>query len=692
MRNLIVLRGAPGAGKTSWVKKYALEDYTLSTDSLRRLYSSPAMTLDGWGIHQVKEIFPLMMEVLEYRMKRGETIILDATHYKNTYINKYRDLANSYNYKIYVKTFDVPLEELLERNKTRGTESVPEEVIKKFYGGITEGKIPDYAEEFPDSVDPKCEIPKGFEPNYFPLKTKMTPLDFYDRVHHIGDVHGCYDQLMEFMNSCNEKDAFIFVGDLLDRGPENGKVLQFALDNCHKPNFFFVEGNHERWIRRWLRGKSLSNEFEFNTLPQIKHLPIGAVRAFVKKLVPYVYYTYGNRLCLVTHGGLARLPLNMELLAADQCIRGVGDYNDDIDKVWSDWSKGIVQIHGHRNLHGLSPNPYFRSYNLDGGVEKGHGFLRTLTLNREGFTTKEIVGVRGEKESPPEELQKLRSTKLVKERKLSDGISSFNFTKQAFYKQEWNEITIKARGLFVNTRTNKIAARSYDKFFDVGHFEGLGSLTYPVTVSRKENGFLGLVGWNSNTNDLLICSKSTNGGEYKEMFEQVLRHQVDMDVLKRLVKARDATFVFECIEPIRDPHIIEYIKPEVVLLSIVRNTWDFNPYSVDQVTWDAPKLGCRHPYVNIFSCETDLERFLSQNCEHEGYVLTDKHGKMLKWKSPFYKFWKQMRSYVKNKKEKVVEEEFKETYDKFKKWLEGKDTSQSLIQLRKQFERRDLDD
>jgi hypothetical protein len=46
-------------------------------------------------------------------------------------------------------------------------------------------------------------------------------------------------------------------------------------------------------------------------------------------------------------------------------------------------------------------------------------------------------------------------------------ISSFNFTEAAFNNKVWNAQTIKARGLFIDAKTNKVLGRSYDKFFNV---------------------------------------------------------------------------------------------------------------------------------------------------------------------------------------------------------------------------------
>ena len=95
-------------------------------------------------------------------------------------------------------------------------------------------------------------------------------------------------------------------------------------------------------------------------------------------------------------------------------------------------------------------------------------------------------------------IAKLRESPLIKEREFG-RISSFNFTKQAFFDRRWDSLTCKARGLFIDTAESKIIARSYDKFFNLDEREDtkLGALkdrfSYPVDVYAKENGFLGIV-------------------------------------------------------------------------------------------------------------------------------------------------------------------------------------------------------
>lgn len=50
----------------------------------------------------------------------------------------------------------------------------------------------------------------------------------------IGDVHGCYDELMALLKTIEERDAdarYIFVGDFIDRGPKVWETLMWAMDN-----------------------------------------------------------------------------------------------------------------------------------------------------------------------------------------------------------------------------------------------------------------------------------------------------------------------------------------------------------------------------------------------------------------------------------------------------------------------------
>jgi len=62
----------------------------------------------------------------------------------------------------------------------------------------------------------------------------------------IGDVHGEFNTLMSLLDILPQKDKLCFVGDLIDRGPDSKKVVDFLIDNGHHS----VLGNHEEMIIR----------------------------------------------------------------------------------------------------------------------------------------------------------------------------------------------------------------------------------------------------------------------------------------------------------------------------------------------------------------------------------------------------------------------------------------------------------
>lgn len=73
----------------------------------------------------------------------------------------------------------------------------------------------------------------------------------------IGDVHGCYDDMMALLQKIEEKDSdaeIIFVGDFIDRGPKVDKVLEWCLQNITPDGKYqSVRGNHEQMVLEWYR-------------------------------------------------------------------------------------------------------------------------------------------------------------------------------------------------------------------------------------------------------------------------------------------------------------------------------------------------------------------------------------------------------------------------------------------------------
>ncbi|HEY5124981.1 MAG TPA: metallophosphoesterase [Ignavibacteria bacterium] len=68
----------------------------------------------------------------------------------------------------------------------------------------------------------------------------------------IGDIHGCYNTLVDLYEKIkNFKGNIYCVGDVIDRGINSKRVVQFLIDKKIKP----VIGNHEYWFLDAIKNK-----------------------------------------------------------------------------------------------------------------------------------------------------------------------------------------------------------------------------------------------------------------------------------------------------------------------------------------------------------------------------------------------------------------------------------------------------
>src|SRR5690606_22272020 len=82
------------------------------------------------------------------------------------------------------------------------------------------------------------------------LDVPVVDLSAYSSVVHIGDLQGCFTVLAgpdgPLADGLRDDTYYIFVGDLLDRGIENGKVMRWFVDNAlGQSNVALMHGNHE---------------------------------------------------------------------------------------------------------------------------------------------------------------------------------------------------------------------------------------------------------------------------------------------------------------------------------------------------------------------------------------------------------------------------------------------------------------
>jgi diadenosine tetraphosphatase ApaH/serine/threonine PP2A family protein phosphatase len=72
----------------------------------------------------------------------------------------------------------------------------------------------------------------------------------------VGDIHGCYDELMALLEKVElrDSDRVVSVGDLIAKGPKSREVLQLFMTDSR---FSTVIGNHDLAVRRRWNGEDI---------------------------------------------------------------------------------------------------------------------------------------------------------------------------------------------------------------------------------------------------------------------------------------------------------------------------------------------------------------------------------------------------------------------------------------------------
>ena len=725
MRTLLLLRGVQASGKSTWIKENNLEPYTLSADNIRLNIANPVLTEDGsYEISQKynKVTWELLYKYLEMRMQNGDFTIIDATHSDLKLLNKYKDLANTYKYTMYCLEFDVPLEEALKRNKERDNyKYVPERVIERTYETIKNN------EKFPSALKKIESIDEII--NFYTADVNQ-----YEKVVIIGDIHSCAEPLKEALKDFNEETLYVFVGDYFDRGIQPVETFNIILDLLEKPNIILIEGNHEeKSMKKFIYDEEkYTKSFEETTLlPLLKEYDVDYVRASLKKIYKKLRqcfaFEFRGKKFLCTHGGLPLVP-KLTLVSAKEMIHGVGKYETEIGEIYSENYKkglcqGFIQVHGHR---GVNDGQF--SYCLEDRVEFG-GELKVLTIDNEGKIKKTGIknsvynkGLKLPMSGAVEKVEFNTANELINEmirhqfitvKECEHNLISLNFNREAFNKKKWNDLTIKARGLFVDKDSGEVKIRSYNKFFNFGERHvNLGYLkkyaTYPIRAFKKYNGFLGLA--SVVNNEIVLTSKSVTSGKYKDIFQDIW-NKVESEVrelLKQTMIENNCTAVFEVVSPEYDPHIIKYDKEHLYLLDFIENKLDLDTHNIDlefsenlmkKVEFSSDLLTKKEELTRLENYD-ELYNFLAEKEksleEFEGYVLCDNSGFMFKFKLPYYNLWKTRRAWLERyrsalTKGKKVEVTEKDEHRHFKKFLLklGKDKLQelSIIDVRELYEK-----
>lgn len=153
----------------------------------------------------------------------------------------------------------------------------------------------------------------------------------------IGDVHGCYDELVALLLKIkfdDRKDRILFLGDYTDRGPKSYEVYKLLrglkLDMGNRCVLLY--GNHEDLIIQYFDNGEFDFNYKFNggktTLKSFKQHNLSLRRYtdwVVKNTVPY----YKCKVFQACHGGLDNRPIEevpIDILIWDRIAVKKGTY------------------------------------------------------------------------------------------------------------------------------------------------------------------------------------------------------------------------------------------------------------------------------------------------------------------------------------------------------------------------------
>ncbi|MGZ8176520.1 polynucleotide kinase-phosphatase [Williamsia sp. SKLECPSW1] len=402
---LVVLVGITGSGKSTFAATHFRPTEVISSDTCRALVADDptdqAATADAF-------------EVLEYiaakRLGRGLLTVVDATSVQASARKSLVELARSHDVLPVAVVLDVPVAVALQRTESRTDRDLSPRVVTRQHDqlrrslrslkreGFRTVHVLDGVEAIDDASITRTRL-------FNDRRDDHGPFDI------VGDVHGCREELEDLLvrlgytivrdGSGRAVDAVhpdsrrvLFVGDLVDRGPDSVGVLRLAMGMVGAGHALCVTGNHEAKLVRALGRRDVTRSHGLQeTLDQLAvegDDVTEQVRAFCDALV--AHYVLDDGRLVVAHAGLPE-KYHGRASGRVRAFALYGDTSGETDEFglpvrypWAqDYRGSAVVVYGH------TPVPEVEWVNNTLCVDTGCVFGGSLSALR--YPEREVVAV-----------------------------------------------------------------------------------------------------------------------------------------------------------------------------------------------------------------------------------------------------------------------------------------------------------
>ncbi|SFB97842.1 polynucleotide kinase-phosphatase [Flexibacter flexilis DSM 6793] len=407
--SLVVLIGVTSSGKSSFANKYFKNTEIISSDSCRALVSD-----DENNQEATKDAFEVLHYIAAKRLKRGLLTVIDATNVQPEGRSTLIELAKTYHCLPVAIVLNLPEKVCEQRNANRTDRNLANYVIhkqvqhlKKSLKGLKyEGFRHIYVLNSEEEIAAVGSIQR--EKLYNNKKDEKGAFDI------IGDVHGCFEELIELLahlgyqvNRVAADDInfgfevvvpanrkAVFLGDLVDRGPDSPSVLRLVMSMVNAGTAYCVAGNHDLKLQKYLNGKQVQlNHGLERTVEQLA----SETNEFKRKVEQFLYglvshYVFDEGRLVVAHAGI-REEMQGRGSGAVRSFCLYGETTGEIDEFglpvrynWAKEYRGKAKI-----VYGHTPVPTPEWFNNTIDIDTGCVFGGKLTALR--YPEEEMVSV-----------------------------------------------------------------------------------------------------------------------------------------------------------------------------------------------------------------------------------------------------------------------------------------------------------